>query len=42
MINIWGSLLERDLIRKEIEPEYPRIIALLNEEFDTAKVTLFS
>lgn len=39
-MNIWDSLLKRDIIQNEIEPEYPRIIVLLNEELDTAKVSI--
>lgn len=39
MINVWGTMLDREIIHEEISPKYPRMIELLNEELDTIKVS---
>uniref|UniRef100_A0A1B6BXH8 Dynein beta chain, ciliary-like n=1 Tax=Clastoptera arizonana TaxID=38151 RepID=A0A1B6BXH8_9HEMI len=38
MINVWGTMLDREIIKDEISPKYPHVIELLNEELDTIKV----
>lgn len=38
MINIWGQLLERPVIKEQMLPMYPRIITMMHEELDTVKL----
>ncbi|KAJ8318719.1 LOW QUALITY PROTEIN: hypothetical protein KUTeg_003810 [Tegillarca granosa] len=37
LLDILGSLLERDLIKADFDPNYPKIVALMSAELDKAK-----
>jgi dynein heavy chain len=38
MLDILGSLLDRELIKKDFDEKYPLIVKMMDRELDTAKV----
>lgn len=38
MLDILGSLLERELIKKDFDEKYPLIVKMMDKELDTAKL----
>ena len=36
-MDVFGSLLERPLIKQDFNPNYPRIIVMMDEELNTVK-----
>lgn len=38
MLNIWGSILDRPVIKQDMEPKYHRLIDEFNTELDTVKI----